>query len=250
MSVLRLLLPVVIAGLGVSVTFWPPSTRGKKIGLLLTFVVLAAMFGWLEWRQQEEADQIAAKRDQAAVQRDEEARGQVDQLRMQLVDETAETNKLLAALAPQPVQPPPILFLHDIYSESWGLGRSGDLPVNLEAASPLRVRVGEFHRVDPCVMPLESVSNVMIAVTFPPQVETRVTKSWQKWPEGPNTRYAARFGNLDPDPKDCVVQDALLEFRPLSAGRFPVTYTVTGRTAKSGVSLSSVPRRIVIEATP
>ena len=149
-----------------------------------------------------------------------------------------------------------VLMLHDIYGESWQLSKSGDPPANLETASPLRVVMNDFHRIDPCVMPPESVSNVEIALTFPPDIEVRADRRfWQEWPERGNKRVSARFGNLDPNPIDCTVMGSPmpqpdepppLQFRAASKEPFRVQYRVTGRVAKTNASLSAQTREIVI----
>ena len=113
-----------------------------------------------------------------------------------------------------------------------------------------------WQRIDPCVMPSESLSNVWISVIFPPHVETRVDgRLWQKWFDGDNTRYAAGFGSLDPNPRDCAVRGFAdgsgptpMEFRPTREGPFDLSYYVTGRVAKSGIGLSGEVRRVAINA--
>lgn len=151
--------------------------------------------------------------------------------------------------------PPIVLTLHNIYPESWG-GREGSGPMDVETTSPLQARMGELHRFDFCVMPPVSVSNVWIAVVFPNEVRlvgtppTNVPKNWQQWSENGRLRYSAPFGDLDPDSRDCLVQPAPMQFRPMAPGRFEFVYRVTGRTADGKRQVSSEDRRfemVVVE---
>jgi hypothetical protein len=100
------------------------------------------------------------------------------------------------------------------------------------------------------------IALIWISLIFPADVEIRIDKRfWQEWPEGAKTRFMAAFGDLNPDPLDCSVKGAQdgsggapFEFRPTREGPFPVEYRVTGRVAKTGVSLSAETRRIVLDA--
>lgn len=145
-------------------------------------------------------------------------------------------------------RPQLVLTLHSHYPESWG-GREGSAPMDIEAASPLRARVGELRRFDFCVMPPVGVSNIWIAVVFPNEVRllgtppANVPKNWQQWSENGKLRYSAPVGDLDPDPRDCLVQPEPMQFRPMQAGRFEFVYRVTGRTADGLRQVSSEDRR-------
>jgi hypothetical protein len=145
---------------------------------------------------------------------------------------------------------PLVLSLYNIYPESWG-GREGGRPLNLEAASPLSASVGNVYRLDPCVMPPVSVSNIWIAITFPTELQLiKRPKIWQQFSEEGKLRYSARFGNLDPNPDDCTVVDEPLQFRPSVPGRFIFKYRITGRTTTDDHQLSDRARRFEIEVKP
>ena len=239
--------------LGAAVTLWPPSGVLKAV-VFVAFIALGAGGYWTQGREQQSATTRANTQREADRQEDQNRIGtlqsELSNTRQQLNGAMVAINASVQRLGePKPSPPQPELHLHDIYPESWGYPGGTGIPLDLDAAQPFPVTVGVNHPMAPCLMSPEALSNVQIAVTFPPELQVKDVdqRVWQKWTRGTRTQYVGNFRSVNI--KDCGVLPIQLEFTPTKPGPAYLTYWVSGVGEKAG-GLLPVERTIILNAKP